>query len=398
MASIKTSSRAPVPEPRSGEDLVLQPLDPEEVLEKRRSRARRARAIAAVATSLAVAVFSMFAAYRYLGSVVSATSRGVTAALPKSDAKLGEIVPQALEVPFERVLPLPQPPKVSGGPGSVDRNSPQTRSEPPVLDSEPAGIGEPAPGRTADPRKSPNSLAERPKGDTLRNHSDPTKPEIPKRHVPKSTPPPAKPTEPEATIRPQGTKETIARMKVLISKGNFASAANMAGAFRDRGITATTKESNEYRELLKLQRTAIEQHFKSSPNIGRSPTQEVDLAIAVSEHDLMDAYALADMSTFAREHFLNAEQAYERAIVAARQLERTNPMLAKREMQLIKDHLGQLYLRWAEYKLDNAILRDAEVVIWESEQLLDFAENQSAARRELDRAKERIEQTRRRLP
>lgn len=397
MASIKTNSRASVPTPRSGEDLVLQPLDPEEVLEKKRSqvhRDRRVRAIAAVVTSLAVALFAVFAAYRYRSAGFSAKSRGTTAALPKNDADRVAGVPLTLDVLSELVLPVPEPPKFSDGSKKTEGESPKTPPPPPAVAPRSPRLDDRVTERAAKVEKSPHRPAPWEKVDTPRRHSDAKPQGLADRQVPKSVPPPAKPEEAATAIQVREMKETIALMKTLIDRGAFVEAANNAYRFRERDLELATSHSSEYRELLKLQRAANEQVFKEKwPSYGTG-----DLEIAAIDHDLMDAYVRADMPTFAREHFLNAERGYDRAMSVARQRQRAEPKAANRDIQEIKENLGNLYACWAAYKLDNAILRKAEVAFWESEQLLDFAADRSVAKRQLTDGKAFIERTRGRLP
>ncbi len=394
MASTNKALRAPVPEPRSGEDLVLQPLDPDEVLEKRRSQTRRGRAIAGAVTSLVGVVLAVFAAYRYRDSVILTKSRGTTAALPQREAELGENVLLTLDVPDELVMPLPKPPGVDRDPKKTERESPQTPIAPPALAPVTPRLDEHVKERAAGPKQSFNSPVLSDKLVTPKRDGDAKQRGADGLFPPKSIPAPSEPIEVVSAVQLRETKETITQMKTLIDRGDFVNAANTAHRFRDSNLELPTLNSNEYRELLKLQRTANEQIFK-----GRRPAHDTgDLEIAVIDHDLMDAYVRVDMSTFAREHFLNAERGYDRALSAARQREGAEPKVAKRDIQVIKENLGLLYARWAAYKLDYAILRKAEVAFWESEQLLDFAEDLTAAKRRLMDGKALIERTRGRLP
>jgi len=114
----------------------------------------------------------------------------------------------------------------------------------------------------------------------------------------------------------------------------------------------------------------------------------------------MTSYLRAAKPTFAREYFLNAEQGYDRALSAARQRERTasGGLAAKRDIQQITENLGLLYARWAEHKPDATVMRKADAAFWDSERLVDYAEDPSSARTRLIDGKAIVERIRQRLP
>jgi hypothetical protein len=402
MLSTKAASRAPVPEPRSGEALELQPLDPEDDREKERVRIRGVLQIAAGVTSLAVAVVAVVAFYRYLGPVFATESQGTTAALPQNDAEQGVSVPQTLDVSSGLVIPVPEPPKVSVAarqePKQPEPELPQSVRVPLPVASSPPSLDGRLKKRAEGLDESPNKTASWDKVDTLKRQGDAKQQGTAERQVPEGTPPLVKSEDAGNAIQLRETKETIAQMKTLIGRGDFLSAANKAADFLEKGLVETTLKSSEYRELLELRRSAIEKYFRSPFPVRRAPQRTGDLEIAASEYDLMDAYVHADEAAIAREHFVNAERGYEQAISAARQREQVRPDDAKRELQEIKDNLGYLYARWAEYTQDSDILRRAEAAFQESEQLLHFAKDRRSAEKRLTDGRAWIKRTQKRLP
>jgi len=214
---------------------------------------------------------------------------------------------------------------------------------------------------------------------------------------------PVKPAATEKAIPDEllRAKEMITQLTALISRKEFATAINRAGNFRDEYPNVPTLCGKEYRELLKLERTATEQYFKSQVSSGRRPSYETgDLDVAVIDHDLMTAYLQAAMPTFAREHFGNAEKGYGRALSIARQREQSaaGSSSARRAMQQITENLGLLYTSWAEYKPDVSILRKADAAFFDSERLLDYAEDPVSAKSRVEGGKASVERLRRKLP
>ena len=195
-------------------------------------------------------------------------------------------------------------------------------------------------------------------------------------------------------------KETIAHLTALISKKDFATAMNSAITFCDNHPWLAKTHGSEYRELLKLQRTATEKYFISQASSGRLPTYDTgDLDVATIDHDLMDSYLRAAMPTLASEYFLNAEQGYNQVLSVARQRERTasGGSSAKRDIQKVTENLGLLYASWAQYEPDVSILRKADAAFFDSERLLDYAEDPASAKRRVIGGRASIERIRHRL-
>lgn len=399
MSTSKRTPRSYVPEPRSGEDLVLLPLDPDEVIGEEKPRSRKTYAALAALTLVCVVIL---AAYLGWNAASPQKSAGRTSEPQPDNREQAGNVPQELDLPVGLAQPaakLPTQANRSGQPASLPPDSLAGISS---KATEMPRVGDRVSGPTAAPAKPADSASwvvrETPKqrADTRQQPQQYTE-----RQSLRITLPPASAEEGGNAVQLRRAKEMIAQLSALISRGDFATAVNSAITFRDKNPGLAKAGGNEYRELLKLQRTATEKYFSSQASSGRRPAYDTgDLDVAVIDHDLMTAYLQAAMPTFAREHFLNAEKGYERALAIARQRERTasGGSSAKRDIQQITENLGLLYTSWAEYKPDVSILRKADAAFYDSERLLDYAEDPVSAKKRVVDGKASIERVRRRLP
>ncbi len=368
---------------------MLLPLDPDEDIVEEKPRVTRAQTTAVVVTIVCVA---MFAAYRCWNSAVMRKPASRKFATSQAESEQVEKLPQALGTSSDRVLPAPKPTNGSDSreqsasltPGRIDGSSSSSRETP----REAAATAKSADLASWVERES----SKRP-FDTQQQNTE--------RQAPRTVPQQATTQEDVTAVQLRRTKETIARLTTLIRSGDFANAINTAITFHEENPSLAKWYGDEYRELLKLERTATERYFSSPRSSGRRPSYDTgDLDLAVIDHDLMTSYLRAAKPTFAREHFLNAEQGYDRALAAAKQRERTasGGFAAKRDIQQITENLGLLYARWAEHKPDATVLRKADAAFWDSERLVDYAEDPSSARTRLIDGKAIVGQTRRRLP
>ncbi len=397
MSTSRSNPRPSVPEPRSGEDLVLLPLELEEVVVEDKPRITRAQAAAVVVT---IACVAMLAAYRYRDSASPLKPASQTPARNQDEIEQAATVPQTLDLPSELALPAPRPAKVSG-------TSDQQRSSMsgPLADtSTPTTTTSGESGRLrkpAAPAIKPVESASWVDLEVGKRRVDAKQPQNTERQNIRITPPPATTNEEKTSVQLRNMQETITRVTGLIKNGDFAKAVNTAIAFRDENPGLARSYSSELRELLMLQRTATQRYFSAPNSSGRRPAYDTgDLDVAVIDHDLMTSCLQAAMPAVALEHFKNAEQGYGRALSAARQRERSasGSSSAKKDIQQITENLGLLYASWAEHKPDVVVLRMADTAFWESERLLNYAENPSSAERRLMNGKATIERTRQRLP
>ena len=376
---------------------MLLPLDPDEVIVEAKPRIKRVQVAAVLATVVCVA---MLAAYRYVdpSSLWKPASR--KPATNPGETQQVDNIPQTLDLPSELALPAPKPANGSESrdqpssltPGSFADTSSKSRETPQRTDRvrEPAA----APVNPADSASWIEREAPKRRIDTQPQKST-------ERQAKRIITPPSTTKEEATSLQLRRTKETIARLAALIKNGDFANAVNTAITFRDGNPGLAKSYGNEYRELLKLQRTATARYFSAPNSSGRRPAYDTgDLDVAVIDHDLMTSYLQAAMPTFALEHYKNAEQGYDRALSAARQRERTasGSSSAKRDVQQITENLGLLYASWAEHKPDVTVLRKADAAFFDSERLLDYAEDPASAKRRVMDGKAVVERTRRRLP
>ena len=397
---MSTSKRSPqpyVPEPRSGEDLVLLPLDPDEVLVEEKPRRKRAYATLVAVTLVCFAILAVILD----GDAASLLPSRTPEPRPEN-TEPADAIPPTLVSPADIALPDPNSPKEPGRP-----KPPTSPPREPLAGTSSKAIESPRESErvrgpaaaAAKPADSPSLVeleAPRQRTDTKRQPQ-----RSPERQNPQPTPPPASAKEEVNAVQLRQAKEMIAQLAALISKRDFDTAMNSAILFRERYPDLKESCGTEYRELLKLQRTAAVKLFKLQASSGRRLSYDMgDLDVAVIDHDLMNAYLQAAMPTFAREHFLNAEFGYDRALAAARQHERTTSggSSATMYVQQITENLGLLYASWADYKPDAGILRKADAAFWDSERLLDFADDPVSAKRRLMIGKALAERVRRRLP
>jgi hypothetical protein len=376
---------------------VLLPLDPDEGIVEPKPRITRVQVAAVLATVVCV---TMLAAYRYVGpsSLWNPASR-------KPSTNPGETqqvdnIPQTLDLPSDLVLPAPKPEN-----GSNSRDQPESLTPGHFADT--SSKSRETPQRTDRVSEPAASLVKPADSDSLiaietPNRRIDTQPQKSTERQAKRVITPPSTTKEEATLlQLRRTKETIARLAALVKNGDFAKAVNTAITFRHGNPGLAKSNGNEYRELLKLQRIATMRYFTVRNSSVRRPAYDTgDLDVAVIDHDLMTSYLQAAMPTFALEYYRNAEQGYDRALSAARQRERTasGSSSAKRDVQQITENLGLLYASWAENKPDVTVLRKADAAFFDSERLLDYAEDPASAKRRVMDGKAIVERTRRRLP
>ena len=354
---------------------MLLPLDPGEVIGEEKPRSRKTYATLVALTLVCVA---MVAAYFRWDAVSPHKSANRTPERQPDNDEQAVKIPQELDLPADPTLPAPKPPKELGRSDQPASPPPESR----VGTSSEATETPRGSDRVRDPIDAPAQPTDSASG---------VDPEAQGR-------PPASANEELTSLQLRQTKEMIAHLIALISKRDFATAVNSATTFRNNNPGLAKTHRSEYRELLKLERTATKKYFGSPSSSGRRPSYDTgDLDVAVIDHDLMIAYLRAAMPTFAREHFLNAEQGYQRALAAARQRERTasGGSSAKRDIQQLTENLGLLYVSWADYKPDESILRKADAAFWDSERLLDYAEDTVSAKRRLVDGKASVERVRR---
>ncbi len=368
---------------------MLLPLDPDEEIVEEKPRVTRAQTTAVVVSIVCVA---MFAAYRFWDSAVVRKPSSRKSATGQAETEQVANLPQTLGMSSDRALPAPKPANgsdsreqsVSLTPGRIDGGSSSSRETP----------------REAAVTAKSAELASWVERDSSKRPFD-TQQQNTKRQAPRTGLQQATIQEDVTAVLLRRTKETNARLTTMIRSGDFANAINTAITFHEANPGLAKWYGDEYRELLKLERTATERYFSSSRSSGRRPSYDTgDLDLAVIDHDLMTSYLRAAKPTFAREYFLNAEQGYDRALSAARQRERTasGGLAAKRDIQQITENLGLLYARWAEHKPDATVMRKADAAFWDSERLVNYAEDPSSARTRLIDGKAIVERIRQRLP
>jgi len=393
VSTSRSNPRSSVPEPRSGEDLILLPLESDETVDKDQSWIARGLATAAV---LAIVCGALLTAYRNWSSDSVLRVAGSAPADTTDNTRQVATVPVIIDLSPAAALPAPSPIDV---PRSSDQRA---ASFPGWRDHASASpIRQPREGdRAREPASTPIQLAGSvssvdPEGQ--RRRLDTTRSQSAQRQGTRITPP----VTGEATsIELRRTRETIATLTALIKNEDFAKAVNTAVTFREANPGLARSHAVEFRELLQLQRTATERYFKAMRSSGRLPADDTgDLDVAAIDHDLMTLHLQAAMPTFALDHFRNAEEGYNRALSAARQRERSasGTSSAKRDIQQITENLGLLYASWAEHKPDVTMLRKADAAFQDSERLLDYADEPSSARGRLMDGKAILEQARRRL-
>lgn len=227
MSTSKRTPRSYVPEPRSGEDLVLLPLDPDEVIGEEKPRSKRTYATLVAVTLVGVV---MLAAYLGWNAASPQKSASRTSEPQPDNREQAGNVPQELDLPAGLAQPAPKLPTQAGRSDQLASSPPDSLAGTSSNASETPRGGDRVSGPTAAPTKPADSASwvvrepPRQRADTRQQPQQYTE-----RQSFRITLPPASAEEGGNAVHLRRAKEMIAQLSALISRGDFATAVNSEG-------------------------------------------------------------------------------------------------------------------------------------------------------------------------